>query len=86
MSKDEENDGGSSEEEEYRSNESARIDKDDKIVNVDDMDSDDEPIGMRFSQGITKRLKNKRVKANTTAQNQPTKAAKKGASVGPAKS
>jgi len=77
---------GGSNDEEGKDKESSGVDKDlaDGIVNVEDMDSDDEPIGRRLTQGIEKRLKNRKGKAILT-ESQPSKATKKGVVVGPAK-
>jgi hypothetical protein len=57
------------------------------VVNVDDMDSDDEPIRKTLASGIAKRLKNWKGKVVMSA-NKPSKASKKSvvvSSVGPAK-
>ncbi|XP_050877203.1 uncharacterized protein LOC127080963 [Lathyrus oleraceus] len=54
------------------------------IVNIEDLDSDDVPIGQRLAPGITKRLKNKKgqfVESFST----PSKSLRKRASVGPIK-
>jgi len=48
-------------------------------VNVEDIYSDEEPIGRRLAQGITKRLKKRKGKAT---ERQPPKATKKKTVVG----
>ncbi|XP_050897710.1 uncharacterized protein LOC127104572 [Lathyrus oleraceus] len=52
------------------------------IVNIEDLDSGDVPIGQRLPLGITKRLKNRKGQA-IESSNTPSKYLKKRASVGP---
>lgn len=54
------------------------------IVNVDDLDSDDDPIGKRLAPGTDKRLKSRKGKILESTSKSP-KAPKKSTSVGPAK-
>lgn len=54
------------------------------IVNVDDLDSNDEPIGKRLAPGIAKRLKNRKGKAFESSS-KPSKSLKRSTSVGPTK-
>lgn len=54
------------------------------IVNIDDMDSDDEPIGKILALGVAKRLKSRKGKVVESTR-KPPKAPKNSISVGPAK-
>jgi hypothetical protein len=71
MCEEEENAGGSSIEE-SKDNESASVDKDQyaDILNAEDLDSNDEPIGRRLNPSIAKRLKKRKEKAIVT-ESQP---------------
>lgn len=51
------------------------------IINIDDMNSDDEPIGKRLTPGITKRLKNRKCKA-VESSIMPSKSLRRRTSVG----
>lgn len=59
-------------------------DKSINIVNVDDLDSDDEPIGKILAQIIAKRLRNT-IGKDVASASRPSKAPKKSVVVGPAK-
>lgn len=54
------------------------------IVNVDNLDSDDEPIGNNLAPSIDKRLNNRKGKV-VVSSSKPSKASKKSVSVGPVK-
>lgn len=54
------------------------------IINIDDLDSNDEPIRKKLAPGIAKRLKNMKEKVVMSAS-KPSKASKKNVGVGPAK-
>ncbi|XP_050889833.1 uncharacterized protein LOC127095145 [Lathyrus oleraceus] len=54
------------------------------IVNIDDLDSDDEPIGKILAPGIAKRLKNRKGKG-IESSNTPSKSLKRRTSVRPTK-
>ncbi|KAI5408008.1 hypothetical protein KIW84_054024 [Lathyrus oleraceus] len=54
------------------------------IENIDDLDSDDEPIGKILSPGISKRLKRRKGKA-VESSSKPSKSLKRSTSVGPTK-
>lgn len=54
------------------------------IVNIDDLDSDDEPIGKRLTPGIAKGLKNRKGK-DIESTSKSLKAPKKSTSIGHAK-
>ncbi|XP_050889545.1 uncharacterized protein LOC127094811 [Lathyrus oleraceus] len=54
------------------------------IINIDDQDSDDEPIGKRMAPGMAKRLKSRKGKV-VESTSKPPKAPKKSKSVGPTK-
>ncbi|KAI5397160.1 hypothetical protein KIW84_063112 [Lathyrus oleraceus] len=54
------------------------------IVNIEDMDFDDVPIGQRLTPGITKRLKNRKGQAIESSSTH-SKSLRKRASVGPTK-
>lgn len=54
------------------------------IVNINDLDYDDEPIGKKLAHGIGKILKNRKGKIVMFAR-KPSKASKKSVGVGPAK-
>lgn len=52
------------------------------IVNLNDLDSDDEPIGKRLAPGITKRLKKRKGNAIESSST-PSKSLKRRTSFGP---
>lgn len=54
------------------------------MVNIDDLDSDDKPIGKRLAPGITKRLKRRKQKT-VNPSSKPSKYLKRSTSVGPTK-
>ena len=54
------------------------------IMNIEDLDSNDVPIGQRLVIGITKRLKNRKGQAIESSSS-PSKSIRKRASVGPTK-
>jgi len=56
----------------------------DEIVNLDHLNSNDEPIGRRLTSGIAKRLKKRKGKAISN-ESQPSKATKKSVVLGPTK-
>ncbi|XP_050885345.1 uncharacterized protein LOC127090138 [Lathyrus oleraceus] len=62
----EDSDGMSGDLAEKEANSVEKKDQSTDIVNIDDMDSDDVPIGQRLAPGITKRLKNKKDIVSTT--------------------
>ncbi|XP_050896478.1 uncharacterized protein LOC127103258 [Lathyrus oleraceus] len=65
-------------------NSGVKKDQSTDIVNVDYLDSDDEPIGKRLAPGIVKRLKSRKGKVVESTSKSP-KAPKKSRSVGPSK-
>ncbi|KAI5399237.1 hypothetical protein KIW84_064569 [Lathyrus oleraceus] len=60
------------------------VDQPTDIVNIEELDSDDVPIGERLAPGITKRLKNKKGQV-VGSSSAPSKSVWKNASVGPTK-
>lgn len=65
-------------------NDGVKIDQSIDIVNIEDMDSDDEPISKRLAPGISKSLKSRKWKVVESTSKSP-KVPKKSTSVGPAK-
>ncbi|KAI5431209.1 hypothetical protein KIW84_035392 [Lathyrus oleraceus] len=65
-------------------NSSEKKDRSTDIVNVDNLDSDDEPIGKRLAPEIMKRLKSRKGKA-VESSSKPSKSLKRSTSVGTTK-